>query len=100
MPQVWLSKEKKKKKEVGDRGSSLMTQRVKDPTAVITAVTQVTVVTQVPSLAQELLHASGVAKKKKKDRRWSVVCLSVRMIPHRTVKGSKICHYSIKIILY
>ena len=44
-----------------------MTQRVKDPTAVITAVTQVTVVTQVPSLAQELLHASGVAKKKRSE---------------------------------
>ena len=45
-----------------------MAQQVKD-LGIVTAVVQVTAVGQVRSLAQELSHAVGVAKKKKRKRK-------------------------------
>ena len=45
-----------------------MAQQVKD-LGIVPAVVQVTAVVQVRSLAQELSHAVGVAKKKKRKRK-------------------------------
>ena len=47
---------------------------------VVTAVAQVTAVVQVPSLAQELPHVLGVAKKKKKKRSRTWVLPPVKKI--------------------
>ena len=45
-----------------------MAQWVKDPALSLLCVTLVMVMAQVQSLAQELLHSMGAAKKKKKKR--------------------------------
>ena len=72
-----------------DKWNSLLVQQIKDPLRAIIAVALITVTAQVWSLARELLHAVGAAKKKRSSRCgseglriWHKACEDAGLIPH------------------